>query len=138
MALELGLRRADVVDLEADVGRAEVVVRHRPRCSSPAGCAYSMSSIIECSPTQKRHLARLGARHADALLEVRSVEPRGRLVGEGQAEHVVVEADRPVEVAHDEADVVHGLELDAHAAPCHGQADGGRRDEDLELVTRAG
>ena len=103
MALQLGLGRPDVVDLEGDVAGAETVREQRPfgvRRRRPV-----LQQLQHGVAEPQADLAQRGAGHADALAEAGLVEPRARLGADLQAEQVVVEADGRVEIPHGDPDV---------------------------------
>ena len=127
LGLQLGLARPHVLDAEAHVGGSEVVVRDR------AGARRRSVAVLD----QLHHavlarpqgdLAQRRPGHPDSSLQRRAGHPTGRLVGERQAEQVVVEVDRTVEVAHDQAAVVDGLdEALVIGPPSDGQPNSRRR-----------
>ena len=64
---------------------------------------------------QQAHLPQRGAGNPDGRTQLLSLEPRAGLVRELEAENVVVEADRRVEILHGDADVMqsfHGSSVD--------------------------
>ena len=107
LGLELGLLGVDVVDEEADVGGAEAVRHERPL--GLARRALVLQELEHRVAEQQAHLSQRAAGNADGLPEVFAVEPRARLVGELEAEDVVVEADRRLEILDGDADVVQTL-----------------------------
>ena len=75
---------------------------------SLGGLLYSRSSRV-VSPSQQAHLPESGSRNADGRAQLRALEPRAGLVRELEAEDVVVEADRGVEILHRDPDVMKTL-----------------------------
>ena len=95
--LELGLGGADVVDLEADVAGAEGVVGVRPlHRRRQVAVLQELARRLAAGPEHAQAERRV--RHLHAAIERLAAEPVRRLAGERQAEDVVVEVDRAVEV----------------------------------------
>ena len=90
-----------------------------PRLFEAAAPSVSLGGLLVLEQLERRvaeqqaHLAQRSAGHADRRAELRPVEPRARLVRELEAEHVVVEADRGIEILHRDAHVMQGF----HAPP---------------------
>ena len=83
-------------------------VRHE-RALGLARRALVLQELEHRVPEQQAHLPQRAAGNPDGLPELLPVEPRARLVGEREAEDVVVEADRRFEILDGDADVVQTL-----------------------------
>src|SRR5262249_44423273 len=107
LRFELGLLGVDVLDQKRDMRRSDAV--RLQRLGRLARRALVLEELERGVSEEQAYLSQPGTRNAHRGAELRRVEPRARLVRELQAEDVVVEADRGVEVLYGDSHVMQTL-----------------------------